>query len=94
LAVWALFVLAATRHGWLGRLGALLTFLTAGFYAFAGQLGEIKKHTSPLTGAKWDVVLVLGSIGIAIALVVMLACVYMVVLEIVGRVRTRRPHPT
>ena len=27
LAVWALFVLAATRHGWLGRLGVLLTFL-------------------------------------------------------------------
>ena len=94
LAVWALIVLAATRHGWLGRLGVLLTFLVAGFYASAGQLGEIKKHSSPLTGAKWDLVLVLGSIGIAIALVVMLAWVYMVVLEIVDGVRTRRLRPS
>src|SRR2546430_435190 len=52
LAVWGLFVFMATRSGWLGKLGAVLTFLTAVFYGSAAELGELTTNTSPLTGAK------------------------------------------
>jgi FtsH-binding integral membrane protein len=63
-----LCVLAAARSGgWPGRIGAALTFLFAGFYVSAGELGELTTNTSPLTGAKWDLVLALGALGIAIA---------------------------
>jgi uncharacterized membrane protein len=64
----ALCIVAAARNnGWLGRVGAVLTFLFAGFYVSAGELGELTTNTSPLTGAKWDLVLALGALGITIA---------------------------
>jgi hypothetical protein len=77
--VWALFVLAATRRGRLGAIGAVLTFLSAGFYVFAGELGELTTTTSPLAGAKWDLVLVLGALGIVIAALTMLTGLWLAV---------------
>jgi hypothetical protein len=90
--VWVLFVLAASRLGWLGRVGAALTFVSAVFYASAGELGELTTNTSPLTGAKWVLVLVLGSLGIALAVAVALAGVYRAGLAISNR-RSRSTAP-
>lgn len=65
---------AATRSGrWPGTLGAVLLFLFAGFYVSAGELGELTTSTSPLAGAKWDLVLGFGALGIATAAAVLLA---------------------
>lgn len=72
LVIVALAALAATRNRWIGRLGAFLAWFYAGFYLSAGQIEELTSKTSPLTGAKWDLVLVLGSIGLAIAAIVLL----------------------
>jgi hypothetical protein len=70
-------VLAATRsRGWPGRIGAFLIFLFAGFYASAGQLGELTTSTSPLTGTKWNLVVALGSLGILIAVVTFLTALW------------------
>jgi hypothetical protein len=75
----------------LGKAGALLTFLAAGFYCFGGQQGELTTKTSPLTGAKWTLVLVLGWIGEAIALVVVVAAAYRALAAILNRTgRARR----
>jgi hypothetical protein len=84
LAIWALCVVAASRTGWLGKVGVLLTFLVVVFYASAGELGELTTSTSPLTGSKWDLVLVLGGLGMAIALIVILAGVYWVAVKVMG----------
>lgn len=88
-AIVALFVLAATRQGWLGRVGGAVTFLFAGFYLTAGKIGELTTSTSPLTGAKWDLVLVLGSIGLSLAAAVLLAGPW----TLAGALRSRRAHP-
>ena len=75
-----LCVLAATRNtGWLGKLGALLTFLFAGFFVSAGELGELTTDTSPLTGTKWHLVVALGAVEIAVAAVVALAAGWMAI---------------
>jgi hypothetical protein len=72
-AILGLSVLAATRNNrWLGKLGAVLAFVFAGFYVSAGELGELTTNTSPLTGARWDLVLALGTLGIAIATLILL----------------------
>jgi hypothetical protein len=85
VVAWALFVLAASRPGWLGKVGVALTFLSAVFYATAGELGELTTDTSPLTGTKWALVVVLGSLGIAIAAVVALAGLYWAALALAHR---------
>lgn len=73
----ALCILAAARsNGWLGTIGATLAFLFAGFYASAGQLGELTTNTSPLTGAKWDLVLALGALGITLAALTLLTGIW------------------
>jgi hypothetical protein len=83
-----LCVLAAARSSrWPGRLGAVLAFLFAGFYVSAGELGELTTGTSPLTGAKWDLVLALGALGIAAAALVLLAGLWAVVVAFVERRR-------
>ncbi len=83
-----LCVFAATRNrGWLGKLGVLLTFLFAGFFVSAGELGELTTNTSPLTGAKWDLVVVLGAVEIAVATLVVLAAFWMVVEALSPRFR-------
>ncbi len=83
-----LCVLAATRSdGWIGRVGALVTFLFAGFFVSAGELGELTTNTSPLSGVKWDMVLVLGSVGIAVAALTALAWIWMIVGAIMQRSR-------
>ena len=93
VAVVALFVLAATlRRGRFGWVGAAVTIVAAIFYAFPGELGELTTTTSPLTGAKWDLALALGSLGIVIALATSLAGLYWVVASIRER-RARQPPP-
>ena len=83
-----LCVFAATRNsGWLGKLGALLTFLFAGFFVSAGELGELTTSTSPLTGTKWHLVVVLGAVEIAVAAVVLLAAIWMAIGAISQRLR-------
>ncbi len=75
-----LCVLAATRNsGRLGRLGVLLTFLFAGFFVSAGELGELTTSTSPLTGTKWHLVVVLGAVEIAVAALVGVAALWLAV---------------
>ena len=93
--LWALFVVAATRTGWLGKAGAMLIWLSAAFYASAGQLGELTTTTSPLMGAKWTLVLILGALGIAIAAVVVLSGLLLAALEIVrSRSASVGPSPS
>jgi hypothetical protein len=76
----ALCVLAASRsRGRPGKAGAILVFLFAGFFVSAGELGELTTHTSPLTGAKWQVVVALGSVEIALAALVLLAGLWIIV---------------
>lgn len=88
LVIVILAVIAATRNGWIGRVGAVLVWLYAGFYLSAGQIGELTTSTSPLTGTKWELVLVLGSIGLAIAAAVLLAGLW----SLAGSVRSRAPR--
>lgn len=76
LAIVALFALAATRRGWVGRVGAIATVLFAAFYFLYGDMGELTTSTSPLTGSRWDVVLAFDSTGLAIAAVAMLTAVW------------------
>lgn len=85
LAIVILAGIAATRGGWIRRIGAFGVWFFAGFYLSAGELGEITSTTSPLTGMKWDLVLILGSIGIAIAAAVLVAGLWM----LVGALRSR-----
>ncbi len=90
-AALGLCVLAASRSSrWPGRLGAVLAFLFAGFYVSAGELGELTTGTSPLTGAKWELVLALGALGIATAAAVLLAGLGAAVAGFTGRRRWRR----
>ena len=88
LVIVLLAVIAATRSGLIRRVGAVLIWLYAGFYLSAAQIGELTTSTSPLTGAKWQLVLVLGSIGLAIAAVVLLAGLW----TVAGAVRSRAPR--
>jgi len=83
--VWVLFALAASRRGWLGAVGAFLLWFSAGFYVSAGQLGELTTTTSPLTGWKWDIVIVLGSVGMAIAAVLWIAGIWWVITVVKDR---------
>ena len=73
LVIVVLAVFAATRGGWIRRVGAFVVWFYAGCYLSAAEIGELTTSTSPLTGAKWELVLVLGSIGLAIAAAVLLA---------------------
>lgn len=88
LVIVVLAVIAATRNGWIRRVGAVIVWLYAGFYLSAGQIGELTTSTSPLTGAKWELVLVLGSIGLAIAAAVLLAGLW----TFAGAVLSRTPR--
>lgn len=83
--VWALLVVAASRRGVLGTIGAFLLWFSALFYVSAGQLGELTSSTSPLTGWKWGLVIVLGSIGMAIAAVVWAAGTWRTILAVKAR---------
>jgi phosphatidylglycerophosphate synthase len=92
-AILCLSVLAATRSsGRLGKLGAVLAFLFAGFYVSAGELGELTTSTSPLIGAKWNLVLALGALGIAIATLTLLTGLEGA-LAALARRRSRRRTP-
>ena len=82
--------IAATRSGWFRRIGAFGVWFYAGFYASAGELGELTTTTSPLTGIKWDLVLVLGALGIALAATVLGAGLWTLIGAL--RSRTRRPN--
>jgi len=88
LVIVVLSVIAASRSGWIRRVGAAITFLYAGFYLSAGQIGELTTSTSPLTGAKWQLVLVLGSVGLAIAAAVLLAGLW----ALADALRSRSPR--
>ena len=87
--VWVLVVLAATRRGRLGAVGAFLLWFSAGFYVSAGQLGELTSTTTPLTGWKWGLVIALGSVGMAIAAVILIAGLWWAV----SAVKNRRSDP-
>jgi hypothetical protein len=88
LVIVVLAAAAATRNGWIRRVGAFIVWFYAGFYLSAAQIGELTTRTSPLTGAKWELVLVLGSIGLAIAAAVLLAGLW----TLAGAVRSRTPR--
>jgi hypothetical protein len=88
LVIVVLAVIAATRNGWIRRIGAFVIWFYAGFYLSAAQIGELTTSTSPLTGAKWELVLVLGSIGLVIAAAVLLAGLW----TFAGAVRSRTPR--
>ena len=89
LVIMVLAGLAAARTGWISRAGAFIVWFYAGFYLSAGEIGELTTKTSPLTGARWNLVLALGSIGLAIAAAVLLAGIW----TAAGALRARQPHP-
>ena len=66
LPIAIVIVLAATRGHRAKIVDTALTVLPAAAYIY-GEIGELITTTSPLTGAKWTLVITAGALGIALA---------------------------